>query len=242
MLFVSHISKRKQKDRKVKNYEISAWASVIIVVLGTAWYHKLLWQRTVKTIAATWIVATAAMVLNAITYWTTPGASMIGFALPAVSITTIGSILMAVLIYYSRIDGQKIVFLPFQKKCLVASAIILTVWIGIRVGGGTGKIPFFLTQVLMIISYSMLIKKYWKADFNNESLILWWSVGVSSAVAILTAHLKDVNMPWYDSMSWWYAIRSTGMCLILLPVLHRAAWRERNSLVETTYAEASESL
>ncbi|MES2216341.1 MAG: hypothetical protein V4481_03525 [Patescibacteria group bacterium] len=209
----------------MKNYEISAWASVIVVVLGTAWYHKLLWQRKVQTIAATWIVATAAMLLNAVTYWTTPNGSVAGFALPCVSMLTIGSILWAVLTY-SRIDGVRTNFNPFQKKCLVASVAILITWIVIVTWGGTGKVSFVLTQVLMIISYTMLIKKHWKADVNSESLILWWSVGLSSVVAMYTAYHKDVGIPWYDSTSWMYAIRSSGMCLILLPVLHRAARRE----------------
>jgi hypothetical protein len=215
-----------QKGQTVKNYEISAWASVIIVVLGTAWYQKLLWQRKVQTIAATWIVATTAMLLNAVTYWTTPGASFAGFALALVSISTIGSILVAVLVY-SHADGKRIEFLPFQKKCLIVSGIILVVWVVVMMLGGTGKVPFFLTQILMIISYSMLVRKYWNANENKESLVLWWSVGISSAIAIITAHYKDAHMPWCDSMSWWYAIRSTGMCMILLPVLHRAAWRGR---------------
>jgi uncharacterized membrane protein YwaF len=210
----------------VKEYEISALASTIIVVLGTLWYHMLLRRREVKTVLASWIVSSAAMLLNGVTYWTTPGATFIGFALSFASIFTIGSILIAIAIY-TRKDKQKIVFIPFQRKCLIASALILVLWVVVRWGmGWTGMVPFFLTQLLLIVSYSMLIKKYWRATVNNESLVLWWSVFLASAVAVYTAHTKDGHMAWYESMSWWYAIRSVIMCGILLIALHRTSRRE----------------
>lgn len=210
----------------MKSYEISAVLSTAIAVLGTLWYHRLLWRREVKTILASWIVSTVAMILNAVTYWTTPGATFIGFALSFASIFTIGSILVGIAIYTRR-DRQRVEFSAFQKKCLFASAMILMLWVMFRWGmGWTGMVPFFLTQLLLVVSYSMLIKKYWRATVNNESLILWWSVFLASVVAVYTAHMKDGHMPWYESMSWWYAIRSVVMCGILLVVLHRTARRE----------------
>jgi len=173
-------------------------------------------------VVASWLVSTVALTLSLVTYVSSPNANLIGGSLNLASLLAVFGTLVAVSFRASR-DGEGVVFNSFQKKCLVASSLITVLWIFIVwVMKGTGFIPNLLTQLLLIISYSMLIIKFWKAEKNTESLFTWWCVFIASAIAIYTAWKKN------DVLALVYALRSTIMCGILVYVLHRLEWKNKN--------------
>jgi hypothetical protein len=211
----------------VKPDQWSAFASAIVITLGTIWYIVLLVRRQVKTVIASWFVSTVAVILSLLTYWTSSKASLMGSFLNLVSVVTILSVLLAAC-FSIRDDENKFKFPPFQKKCLIASAVIVIIWIVWMIVKweikDSGVIPNILIQILFVVSYSMLIKKNWNASVNTESMVLWWSVFMASSIGIYTAYLKS------DPLAYAYSIRSTFMCLILLFVLHRITRRRARAM------------
>ena len=207
----------------MKTYEISAITSAIVIMGGLFWYIGLVVAGRIQTVVASWIVSTTALLLSLVTYFSSPNANWLGGTLNAASAFVVFCTLIAVYIR-SRMEGVPVRFTPFQVKCLIASAGITVLWIVIKWGlKGTGVIPNVLTQVLLIISYTMLIVKFWGAQKNTESLITWWCVLISSVIGIYTAYLKT------DSLAYLYAIRSTVMCAILVYALHRLNWKNRQT-------------
>jgi hypothetical protein len=204
----------------LKPCEISAVVASATIMIGLIWYIRLVIQGKIQTVVSSWLVSTVALTLSLVTYITSPNANLLGGSLNASSAIAVAGTLVAVYIQ-SRIKGQQISINPFQKKCLLASACITVIWIVIVILGGTGVIPNILTQMLLVISYSMLIVKFWRAEKNTESLVTWWCVFVSSIVAIYTAWIKD------DHLAMLYAIRSTVMCGILIFALHRIEFRAK---------------
>lgn len=199
-------------------YEVTAVASAIVIITGLIWYIWLVANKEIDTVVASWIVSTTALALSLVTYFTSPKANVIGGTLNAASVCAVGGTLIAVYLR-SKIDGQKLVFLPFHINCLKFSAFITFLWVVMVSVGGTGTIPNWLTQAMLVISYGMLIKKFWNAEKNTESLFTWWCVLVSSVIGLYTAHAK------HDPLAMIYAIRSTVMCGILIYALHRISWR-----------------
>ncbi len=195
------------------------------------WYIRLIVVGRIQTVVASWIVSTTALFLSLVTYASSAKANLLGGALNASSVLSAAIVLLA-LIIRSRREGTRITFIPFQKNCLIASGVITFLWIAITLCFGgegiIGAIPNFLTQILLVISYSMLIKKFWRAEKNTESLIMWWCILIASVIALYTAVQKEK-----DWLAFIYATRSTVLCAILLVVLHRA---DRRSLRSGTLA------
>ncbi len=196
---------------------------------GLFWYIGLVLMGRIQTVVASWLVSTVALVLSLVTYFSSPNANWLGGTLNAASAIAVFCTLVAVYVQ-SRRDGVSVTFTLFQVKCLITSLGITILWIILKWGmGKTGIIPNVLTQILLIISYTMLIVKFWSAPRNTESLITWWCVFLSSVVGIYTAHLKA------DPLAYLYAIRSTVMCGILVYALHRLEWNTGE--VESIYAD-----
>jgi hypothetical protein len=203
----------------LKSYEISAIASAVVVIAGLAWYLYLVARRQINTVLASWVVSATALSLSLATYVTSPKANILGGTLNAASVLAVIATLAAVYVR-SRVDGVKLEINPFQKKCLIASALITVLWIVIVGGmGGTGLVPNLLTQLLLVISYWMLIKKFWRAEKNTESTFTWWCVLISSIIGLYTAYRKA------DGLAMVYALRSTVMCGLLVFALHRIEYR-----------------
>jgi hypothetical protein len=191
----------------------------VIISLGLFWYVGLVIANRIKTVVASWIVSTVALTLSLVTYFGSPHANWLGGSLNAASVFAVFSTLIAVYVRAHH-NGEDVIFNSFQKRCLVASGGITILWIVIVLGmKGTGIIPNLLTQLLLIISYAMLIVKFWKAEKNTESLFTWWCVFIASVIAIYTALKKN------DVLAFVYAVRSTVMCGILIYVLHRLEWK-----------------
>ena len=209
----------------MKAYECSAVASALVIVLGLVWYIGLVMTKRVQTVTASWIVSTTALSLSLVTYFSSPHTSRLGGLLNTASACAVGMTTVAVFIR-SRLDGIRLEFSEFQRKCLRASAGITILWIiVVYVMHGTGVIPNLLTQLMLVISYSMLIAKFWKATENTESLFTWWCVLLSSVIGMFTAYMKS------DPLALIYALRSTVMCGILVYALHRIGRRNRLSPV-----------
>lgn len=207
----------------MKTYEVSAVASALVIVLGLVWYIGLVMTKRIQTVTASWIVSTTALSLSLVTYFSSPYTSRLGGLLNAASACAVGMTTVAVFIR-SRMDGICLEFSKFQRKCLIASAGITVLWVVVVYAmNGTGVIPNLLTQLMLIISYSMLIAKFWKAIKNTESLFTWWCVLLSSVIGIFTAYMKS------DPLALVYALRSTIMCGILVYALHRIDRRNRQS-------------
>lgn len=203
----------------MKPQEISAIVASVIISLGLFWYVGLVIANRIKTVVASWIVSTVALTLSMVTYIGSPDANWLGGSLNAASMFAVFSTLVAV---YARArhNGECVIFNSFQKRCLVASAGITILWIAIVWGmNGNGIVPNLLTQLLLVISYAMLIVKFWKAEKNTESLFTWWCVFIASVIAIYTAFKKN------DALAFVYAVRSTVMCGILIYALHRIEWK-----------------
>lgn len=210
----------------LKTYEITAIAQSIIIMLGLVWYIWLVSLKKIETVVASWIVSTTALTLSLVTYFSSPNANWLGASLNASSVIAVGSTLIAVYIR-SKKDGKKIAFNSFQVKCLVSSGLITILWVVVVwVLGGTGFFPNLLTQLLLIISYGMLIAKFWNAERNTESLVTWWCVFISSAIALYTSWMK------HDTLAFIYALRSTVMCGILIYALHRINTRYNQNTSE----------
>ncbi len=204
----------------MKTHEFSALLSVAFVVTGTIWAVIQILQGNIRLIFASWVISGTAIILSAITYWTSSNHSLLGGALNISSILTIWSILIATY-YVSSKSNSSLSFSPFQKNCLIASAGITVVWLIFKFWlKKTGFIPNILTQLLMIIAYTVNIQKVWRAEAHSESTFLWWCVFIASFIALYTAHAQR------DVLSWIYAIRSTGMCGLLLYALHRIESRK----------------
>jgi uncharacterized membrane protein len=205
----------------LKSYEVTAIAASAVIVAGLFWYVVLVSTRRIKTVVTSWIVSAAALLLSLVTYLSSPNANWLGGSLNVASAFAVTSTLVAVLIVSWR-DKQKIEFNAFQKKCLGVSIVITVLWIVIVWGAhGTGVIPNLLTQLLLVISYGMLIMKSWKAKKNTESLVTWWCVFISSVIGLYTAWEKT------DWLALVYAMRSTIMCGVLVYTLHRLEWKGR---------------
>jgi len=204
----------------LKTAELSAILASVIITLGLLWYIYLVVANRIKTVVASWIVSTVALALSLVTYFTSPNANWLGGSLNAASALAVFSTLVAVYIR-SHCNDEKVIFNTFQKKCLLASGGITVLWISIVWGmNGTGVIPNILTQILLIISYTMLIVRFWRAKENTEALVTWWCVFLASMIAIYTACEKS------DALALIYAVRSTVMCGILIYALHRIGWRK----------------
>jgi hypothetical protein len=198
---------------------MTAIASALVIMFGLFWYIWLVRLGKIQTVVASWIVSTTALVLSLVTYFTSPNANWLGGTLNAASAFSVALTLVAVYIR-SLFDHKKVEFNPFQKKCLITSLCITILWVVIKWGmHGTGVIPNILTQLLLVISYSMLIVKSWKADKNTEFLLTWWCVFLSSVIGLYTAWVKA------DKLAFIYALRSTIMCGILIFALHRIDWK-----------------
>ncbi len=203
-----------KEEQKLNIPKISAIAGAIIILIGLVWYLVQAMLGRIKTVVASWIVSGTAAVLSMVTYLSSPGANLLGGALNGASASGIILILACV---WTRagIDGRKLVLNSFQKKSLLASAGITLLWIVLVATGGTGIVPNLLTQIMMIISYSMLIIRFWNAEKNTESLFTWWCVFISSVIGVVPGWYKG------DWLSVVYALRSAIMSGILLAVLHR---------------------
>ncbi len=158
--------------------------STAIMVFGTAWY---IWQaildEKVKPVLASWIILGTTLTLSFVTYWTTRKHSLMGNIGGLASAGSAVSILTVLAILNVR-RGKRLSFNPFQKVCLTISALIAILWIVIVWGlGRTGDIPFWMTQALMVIGYTVTAQKFLRAERNSESLMTWGCISLSSAFA-----------------------------------------------------------
>jgi hypothetical protein len=195
------------------------------VIVGTVWYLYLaLNEIKVKPVLASWIVLSGTMTLSFATYWTTPGHSLVNNACNAISIVSVGSILVAALWLNSK-HGKGVSFSGFQKGCLYVSGVIVMIW-AVLVWGfkGTGVIPNILTQVLMLIGYFVTAEKLWHAKSNSESLFLWWCILFAGFAALYTGIVS------HDYLATIYAGRTIFGTAILIWLMYRA---ERRSHLTT---------
>jgi hypothetical protein len=199
--------------------ELSALVSTILVIVGTAWYIRLILKgEKVKPVIATWIVLTGTMALSFATYWTTPNHSLVSNACNAISVLSTSAILIAT-ICMER--GNRISFTKFQKICLWVSLAITTFWVVLVWGfKGTGIIPNILTQVLMLIGYLVTAEKLWFAKKNTESIFTWWCILLAGAVALYTGIVS------HDSLVILYAGRTTFGTVVLVWLMYRVELKE----------------
>lgn len=192
-----------------------------MMIAGSLWYIRQVLTRNIRANLANWIVGTTAINLSLVTYLSGPSPSLIGSAFNAASGASALLVLAAVFLVTKQ-DGLPVSFNPFQRKCLWFSAGITALWIFIVWGlHRTGTIPNLLTQVMLIVSYAILIERLWGADKHTESLLTWSCIFASSCVSMYTAWCKQ------DWLSGIYAGRSIVMCGALLFVLFRLEFKAR---------------
>ncbi len=197
--------------------ELSALVSLIIVVFGTIWYICLvLWGQKVKPVLATWIVLSGTMTLGFVTYLTAPKHSLISNIGNTSGVITTLSVFLAVA-WKNMKGGKRVQFNRFQFWSLMISLAIAILWIAIVWGfKGTGIVPNILTQILMAVGYIVTAERLWYATKNTESLMLWWCVAISSAIALYTAILS------HDGLAVLYSVRATITSGTLVWLMYRA--------------------
>jgi hypothetical protein len=192
------------------------------VIVGTIWYVYLaLNEIKVKPVLASWIVLSGTMTLSFATYWTTPNHSLVSNACNAISVFSVGSILITAL-WLNFKQGKGVSFSNFQKGCLWVSFAITILW-AVLVWGlkGTGVIPNILTQVLMLIGYLVTAEKLWHAKSNSESLFTWWCILLAGVSALYTGIVS------HDNLAILYAARTTFGTVILVWLMYRAERKVR---------------
>lgn len=184
--------------------EISAITSAILMIIGAIWYiYCSLRGNKVKPVLTSWIIITGTTTLSFATYWTSPRHNIINNSANAASLIASLSILI-VLLCLRIYDRHAVGFSTFQKLSLFASGIIALFWVAlVWVFHGTGIVPNILTQVLMIVGYTVTVQKLWRSTKNTESMVLWSCVILGGGVALYNA---IVNL---DSLAILYASRST---------------------------------
>lgn len=157
--------------------------------------------------------------LSFFTYLTSPHKSLVSNMVNLIGIINTTTIL-GTLLFTRR--GKRIPFTPFQKVSLGIAGMIALSWIIIVWGfKGTGIIPNVLTQILMIVGYTLTLQKLWGAQRNTESLFTWWCIFLSSVFAVYTGWVSN------DKLALLYAVRSTVMSFTLVLLMHRAEYRSR---------------
>lgn len=184
--------------------------SAVLVIVGCTWYAYLAVRRKTKPVFASWIVMSSVLLLSYITYWTSPQPSIASNASNAASV--LGGILVVLAI--AKIDRRRSLRLTdFQKLSLWLTAAIFILWIILVWGlGRMGNIPFWMTQVVMLIGHSMTAEKLWRARNNTESVFTWWFILVASIIAIYAAT---------DVLAVVYATRATLTAAIMLWLMYR---------------------
>ncbi len=202
--------------------EISALVSAILVVIGTIWYiYHVRTSERIRPVMATWIVTSCGTVLSLITYWTSPGHSLVSNVYNAMTVITINAILYNVI----KVNKQRKIpleFNLFQKFCLWASGGIVVYWaILVFALGRTGIVPNVFLQILMFVGYLMTVQKLLSAERNTEPTATWWLIFAAAIVGLCTGIISK------NSLSILFAARTAIGTLMLICCMLRLDRRER---------------
>ncbi len=204
--------------------EISALVSMILLIFGTYWYIRQTLSEKIKPVLATWMVGSCGTVMSFATYMTTPEHSIVSNIYNAGSILTINAILIAVA-WKNRKDKIPLRFSGFQKACLILCVLIAIYWVRlVWVLKGTGFVPNFLLQVLMLIGYFITAERLWHAKRNTESILSWGCILAAGLFGLYTGIVSD------NSLSILFAGRTSFGVAMLLALMYRA---KRNSLKQS---------
>ncbi len=205
---------------------IVAVVSTIIMIFGSGWY---VWQaildKKVKPVLASWIILSVTLTLSFATYWTTKKHSLIGNIGGLASAGTAIPILLVLTVLHIK-RGKKLLLNKFQKFCLCVSAAIAALWVVIVWGLGlTGDIPFWMTQVLMLIGYSVTAQKFRLAKSNSESLMTWGCISLSTGMAFYISYATGQNLAMFSNAR-------GAVCAAILALLARRAERRALELAK----------
>lgn len=212
--------------------ELSSITSASLVMVGTIWYVYLaLRGDKVKPVLAGWIIMSGTMTLSFATYWTSPKHSLISNACNAGSVISCLMILAATFWIHLR-AGDALSFSKFQKWCLAFSGLIASFWVVlVWVFHGTGTVPNILTQVLMIVGYSVIAKKLWRATENTEPFFTWICITIGCGIAMYTGIVSS------DALVILYGARATVSAATLVWLMYRIERRNRLAQINPVNAK-----
>lgn len=164
--------------------EISAILTSIFILGGSFWYAILVMRGEIKPVLASWIVLASTLSLSLVTYMTT---KEFNWASSTMNGTSAFSALFVLVAIRLKVEGG-ITFSLFQKRSLMASGVILALWIVLVWGfGKSGNVPNLLTQILMVIGYALTAQKLWGATTNTDSSVMWWAITLAGFTGLYTA-------------------------------------------------------
>lgn len=202
--------------------ELSSLASATLVIVGAIWYiYVALRGDKVKPVLAGWIIMSGTMTLSFATYWTSPNHSLVSNGCNAGSVISCLSILATTFWIHLR-NGDVFSFSKFQKWCLAFSGLIASFWVVLVWGfHGTGTVPNILTQVLMIVGYSVIAKNLWRATENTEPFFTWICIAIGCGIAMYTGIVSS------DALVILYGARATVSAATLVWLMYRIERRNR---------------
>jgi hypothetical protein len=174
----------------------------ITMVLFASWYAFKVYNGTITPALSTWIIMFTGVLLSILTYLVSSHFNYLGAAL------NFGDVLCNVIIISTILLTKKfsLHFRPFEKKYLIASAIIVLFWLFSH----DAFISNLLVQFILIVSYLPTIQKFITEKKNTESIPVWGVCLFASMVSLYSAFASG------NILSVIYVCRSTFMILVVI--------------------------
>lgn len=205
-------------------YELSVWLTVIIVVLSSVDYIRLMLRREIDPVLATWILMGVVILLSVIMWASSPHSSWKGNIVLVAATGNIGAIL-SVLVFVKQRDRKLFVaFTGVQKFCLAASAASVVFWTVTN----DAFISYLWVQSIALFAYVATIGKLWRAERSSEPLSTWILIFLSCVPALYPALVH------HDKFAFVYLGRAMPSTLLLIYLIWRI--KKKMRLRERSFA------
>ena len=182
--------------------EFSIISVTIIILLVAIAYIRLLIKHKIKPALAMWIFFTIAVSMSLITYLSESNYSFLDNIVNSIDLIYVSTVSAAIIIFGDKSSK----FTRFDKGCLVVVIIIIIFWLFTR----NHFVTNILIQVIMVISYFPVIKRFIDSKENTESLIVWSGMLLAPALSLLSSQGLLATI---------YAVRAivcTGLLVLLM--------------------------
>ncbi len=198
-------------------YLFSVWTASIIMMAGSFWYCYQILREKVHPPPATFIILSLTFPFAFYMYAQNPNWSFtanIGLTSAIMSVWVVAVFLITKLSLQKKL---RIEVNLFQRITFLASFVILVFWFLTK----DQFMAYILLQVSALISYIPVIKKLWKAQKNQDSIVFWGSLFLSTCVASYAAYEKN------DVQSWIYILRAIPSTTIVIVLMVRIELKQK---------------